>query len=162
MKTKEFIRRVKDLGFTVEILMDENPLSKTFRKPAIIEISCDDDLVAKVWMRASYAINTFEGQHIFFHYKYDMDALYELCFEYVKTPVCAREEEKKFYLRHRCLLQNFIHDPVYLNYNRIFDTIHVYNNKQTDVIQTQFTKKEIEEIKEKFNTDLKDFELVEV
>ena len=93
MKTKEFVRKVKDLGFTVEMLMDNNPLSKTFKKDSIIEISCDDIVVAKVWMRGTYALNTVNDQHIFFHYKYDMDALYNLCFKYAKTPVCFREEE---------------------------------------------------------------------
>lgn len=36
-----------------------------------------------------------------------------------------------------------------------------YDNETKDV-QTQFTLKEIDEIKEKFNTDLKDFKKTEV
>lgn len=82
--------------------------------------------------------------------------------EFAETPPDEREEEKKFYAKHRHLVDFFTYDPVYLNYDARNKKIYVYDKKQTDLIQTQFTLKEYEEIKKKFNTDLADFELVEV
>ena len=81
--------------------------------------------------------------------------------EYAETDPEDREEEKKFYAKHRYFeiagggrgfftIDNesgvpFLENKTYFdNYNQIF------------------TLKEIEEIKKKFDTDLKDFELVEV
>ena len=82
--------------------------------------------------------------------------------EFAETPPDEREDEKKFYAKHRYLVDFFTYDPVYLNYDARNKKIYVYDKKQTDLIQTQFTLKEYEEIKKKFNTDLEEFELVEV
>lgn len=69
--------------------------------------------------------------------------------------------EKKFYLKHRWLKPR----PIDKNYlNRWIGTNEYwldYKNETKDV-QTQFTLKEIDEIKEKFNTDLDDFKMSEV
>lgn len=81
--------------------------------------------------------------------------------EFAETPPEDREEEKKFYLRHRWLKPK----PIYKNYlNHWIGTNEYwldYDNETKDV-QTQFTLKEIDEIKEKFNTDLGDFKKTEV
>ena len=83
------------------------------------------------------------------------------CMDFSYTHPNDREEDKKFYLRHKylrsaggsveyftiCISQKF---PL-LKYKTF-----------SDGFKQQFTLKEIEEIKEKFDTDLKDFELVEV
>lgn len=95
-------------------------------------------------------------------YDGDKTKLFNLLVEYARTPIEDREEEKKFYAKHRHLVDFFTYDPVYLNYDARNKKIYVYDKKQTDLIQTQFTLKEYEEIKKKFNTDLKDFQLVEV
>lgn len=80
--------------------------------------------------------------------------------EFAETPIDDREEEKKFYLKHKY----FKHwdDVQYFT----FDYIHkcAYLNCKLSICQAmqQFTLKEIEELKEKFDADLADFELVEV
>ena len=79
--------------------------------------------------------------------------------EFAETPIKDREEEKKFYLRHRWL------KPIYKNYLNYCMTTKDYwlDCKNEEIyVQTQFTEKEIDEIKEEFNTDFKDFELIEV
>lgn len=88
--------------------------------------------------------------------------MFKASIEFAETPIEDREEEKKFYAKHRHLVDFFTYDPVYLNYDARNKKIYVYDKKQTDLIQTQFTLKEYEEIKKKFNTDLADFELIEV
>lgn len=69
-----------------------------------------------------------------------------------------REEEKKYYLRHRFLEAHFFN---YLNLNYGFQELFLSSKSQIGK-QTQFTQKEIDEIKEKYHTDLKDFEIIEV
>ena len=81
--------------------------------------------------------------------------------EFAKTPIEDREEEKKFYLRHR-----WIRDYDFYMYlqKRSYDdkkmSFGVVNFSVNDSLQ--FTEKEIDEIEEEFDTDLKDFEMVEV
>lgn len=152
MKTKEFIKRVKSLGFKVGIAYKGND-----EIGAIIISDYEESEFVRIWPRR-YAISTiFDG----FNSCINSEELYKLCFEYASTPVEDREEEKKFYAKHRYFeiagggrgfftIDNesgvpFLENKTYFdNYNQIF------------------TLKEIEEIKEEFDTDLADFELVEV
>ncbi len=90
-------------------------------------------------------------------YDEDKTKLFDLIVEYAKTPIDEREEEKKFYLKHRW----FKPSPIYKNYLNYWignDEYWLDYKNESKEIQTQFTLKEIDEIKEKFNTDLKDFE----
>ena len=156
MKTKEFLKKVKRLGF--EIRFDYG------RKGELAEFTIGDgeeDFVV-IWPRFTFAINTIEGGFMDLKYPLPLDELYKLCFEYASTPIEDREEEKKFYLRHRYLVQAGDYTTAFLNYDINNDRLYVYTKPQTFSVKTQFTINEIEEIKEKFDTDLKDFELVEV
>ena len=81
--------------------------------------------------------------------------------KFAETPIDEREEVKKFYLRHRwfkCTNGDSryfqIYEPDGTPWLNAMYTVMGYKK--------QFTLKEIEEIKERFNTDLSDFELVEV
>lgn len=79
--------------------------------------------------------------------------------KFAETPLDEREEEKEYYLKHRWLRsrsKNMIVNKDCL------DEYFLSDEFQSDDYQTQFTLKEIEEIKKKFDTDLADFELVEV
>ena len=80
---------------------------------------------------------------------------------FAETPIWDREEEKKFYLKHRWMttLGGF---PKGLRINIGTGTADVEQMIPLVGYKNQFTKKEIEEIKEKFNTDLADFKEVEV
>lgn len=159
MKTKEFIEKVEKMGF--DIAYYKNPYSN-------IESNCDYDLITisannqilvKVWTNCQYAISTISDGHSCYLDGYDVDELYKLCFEYACTPVEDREEEKEFYLKHRWIKGCVI---MYLYRNELNGYCCLGENKCRPHRQRRFTLKEIEEIKEKFDTDLKDFELVEV
>ena len=65
----------------------------------------------------------------------------------------------KYYLRHRFLEVDFFN---YLNRDWGFPELYLNSKSQVGGKQTQFTQAEIEEIKEKYETDLKDFEQIEV
>lgn len=97
--------------------------------------------------------------HMFVCFGSDLQML-RASIEYSETPLEDRYPEKKKYLRHRFLLKE--RDDSYLNYYRSLGTVDLSDRRQTEYIQTQFTQAEINEIKEKYDTDLKDFEIIEV
>ncbi|KXA11290.1 hypothetical protein [Finegoldia magna] len=163
MKTKEFIEKVEKLGFTIEYY--KNPFSniKSNCDYDLITISANNQVLVKIWTNCQYAISTISDGHSCYLYGYDVDELYKVCFEYANTPSEDREEEKKYYLKHR-FLTSLLRDMKYsfINYDTKYNDIYLSSNEALDCVKTKFTLKEIEEIKKKFDTDLADFELVEV
>lgn len=81
--------------------------------------------------------------------------------EFAETPVDEREKEKKFYLRHR-YFRFYNGSSKYLGMDLVKDKPDLCSKITYRWIKNQFTEKEIDEIKEKFNTDLKDFKKTEV
>lgn len=81
--------------------------------------------------------------------------------EFAETPIEDREEEKKFYLEHRYFRFDDGSNK-YLGIDLARYKADLYSKITYRWVNNQFTKKEIEEIKEKFNTDLADFKEVEV
>lgn len=161
MKTKEFIKKVEKLGFTIEYY--KNPFSNIKSNDCdLITIYHEDRILVKVWTNCRYAISTISDGHSCYLDGYDVDELYKLCFEYANTPVKDREEEKKFLIQHKYLVsKNLL--PINLAWNKLKDVYRSINLKvDNHIYQAQFTFKEYEEIKIKLNTDLADFELVEV
>lgn len=90
LTTKEFIEKVNNLGFHVEIIKDGNPFNPMYGKDSILKIWCEEELVAKIWLASTYAINTYNEIHAVYRRGYDLNALYRLCFEYAGTPVDKR------------------------------------------------------------------------
>lgn len=81
--------------------------------------------------------------------------------EFAETPIDEREEEKKLYLRHRYFrFDNGL--SKYLGMDPVKNNPDLCSKITYRWTKNQFTEKEIEEIKKRFNTDLKDFEMIEV
>lgn len=156
IKTKELIEKVSKLGFDIEC--HKNPFSNVKSNYDLITISLYDKVLVEIWANCQYAISTISEGHSCYLDGYDVEELYKLCFEYTSTPVEDREEEKRFYLRHKWLRNNDFNylcfDENYQNY-----TLSTCYSREWKM---QFTAKEIEKLKEKFNTNLEDFEMVEV
>lgn len=152
MKTKEFIKRVEELGYVIDTSMN----------PA--EIMYMDDIdeeynLAFVDLKEPFVIDTV-STYMDRHKYAARQELFDLIVEYARTPIEEREEVKKYYLRHKWLEQERVK---YLSCN-VHTLSYGLGLKEGAGInfKTRFTLKEIEEIKEKYNTDLSDFELVEV
>ena len=161
MKTKELIEKVEKLGFNTEFR--KNPFSniKSNCDYDLITISVNNQVLVKIWANCQYAISTISDGHSCYLYGYDVDELYKVCFEYANTPVEEREEEKKYYLIHRYFRiagggSGFftIENASGLSFLKYKTNLDHYSQK--------FTEKEIEELKEKLNTNLDGFEMVEV
>ena len=156
MKTKEFMKKVKSLGFEVRAEYGRKGELAEFR------IGDDEEDFVVIWPKFTFAISTLEGGFMDLKYPLPLKELYKLCFEYASTPVKDREEEKKFYLKHRYLQSSLTNSNNILCYSVSDDKLALCNGINFLKYKTYLTLKEIEEIKEKFDTDLKDFELVEV
>lgn len=161
MKTKEFIKRVEKLGFTIEYY--KNPFSniKSNCDYDLITISVNNQVLVKIWANCQYAISTISDGHSCYLYGYDVDELYKVCFEYANTPVEEREEEKKYYLIHR-YFQIAGGGSGFFTIENASGLSFLKYKTNLDHYSQKFTEKEIEELKEKLNTNLDGFEMVEV
>ena len=158
MKTDEFIKKIQKLGFEPRLHMHrpfENGLGIEE-----INICHKNDCFVTIWPRAQYAITTIEYGYYKLKADLPLKELYKLCFEYASTPVEDREKEKKFYLKHRWMENR--EDLRYLNYFSDHNYYMLFTKSNFDSKKSQFSIKEIEEIKEKYDTDLTDFDIIEV
>lgn len=146
MKTKEFIKRVNELGFKAHKIVTQ------------IDIIANGFTIARVYTNRMYSMNAFTFINV--EWK-NQDKLFDLIVEYVKTPIEDRKEETRFYLEHR-YFKFYNGSRKYLGMDLVKYKPDLYSKITYRWVKNQFTKKENDEIKEKFNTDLKDFELVEV
>lgn len=78
--------------------------------------------------------------------------------ELAETPLAEREEEKKYYLKHR--FTNTYPQKRYVNLVTN-EGIILSDCHEDRIFQAKFTKAEIEELKVEFDIDLDDFELIE-
>lgn len=146
MKTKEFIKKVEKLGYNIEI-----------NWPTIY-IKCDGCILARVDKARPYTIDTKAA----FEVK-NAEKIFDLCAEYAKTPIEDREEKKKYHLYLKNKNREFYESIYnYLTLRKQDNTFSLDVGVETAGLTAQFTQKEIDEIKEKFNTDLEEFEQIEV
>lgn len=147
LTTKKYKREVQKLGF------------ETKEGITGISIYFGDERVSYVCTNVLFSLNTA-------YFALDdlseelQEKLYNLIDEYARTPLDEREEPQKYYLRFTALTE--IGDCNYLNYCATEETIYLSNRITKIVAQTQFTQKEIDEIKEKFGVTLSDFEQIRV
>lgn len=148
MKTKEFIKRIEGLEFEVEN-----------GKEYYVIKDIDGEVIASINKLITFQICTdYKGWDELCHEI--KKQLFDIISKYAGTPPDEREEEKKFYLKHKYFRhvndkQYFTIYP-YLEYPQLDYKLPSHNLVQT------FTLKEIEVIKKKYNTDLSDFEKKEV
>ncbi len=147
MLTKDFIREVKAIGF-VAIAGDGYFIVKDSK-------GCN---VAFVDTTIMYRFDTI---YIDFEElsEFDRKRLFDLLVKYASTPLEDREAPQKFYLKFK-LRTSYSDD--FLNRNTTFDWFEINTKSNSDRFQTQFTQKEIDDIKEKFKVTFSDFEQIPV
>ena len=90
------------------------------------------------------------------------DVLEFLSFDLEDRELVWKEQEQKYYITHRWL---DIGGFGFVNWDKENDYMQLHDiscSDDYDNYQTRFTKKEIEEIKEKYNTTLEDFKIIPV
>lgn len=142
MKTKEFIKRVKELGYNC------------FKNESYIFVSKKGyPLMATIALDRMYYMELWTNDN----------KLGELCMEYARTPFEEREEEEKFYLQKmKSFYDNYDEEFAFLNLDMDEDTLFLSDVGQYDNYKTQFTQKEIDKIKEEQHTDLSEFKQIPV
>lgn len=146
MKTKEFIKKVEKLGYNIEI-----------NWPTIY-IKCDGCILARVDKARPYTIDTKAA----FEVK-NAEKIFDLCAEYAKTPIEDREEKKKYHLYLKNKNREFYESIYrYLTLHKTDNTFSLDVGVETAGLTAEFTQEKIDWIKERFNTDLKEFEQIEV
>lgn len=140
MKTKEFIKRVKELGYNC------------FTNESYIFISSGYTSIATIALHKMYCITLYT----------DDNKLGELCIEYAKTPIEEREE--KFYLQKIKSFYEVTKDEAYMFLKLCIDDDIFFSGsiRQDYNCKTQFTQKEIDKIKEEQHTDLSEFKQIPV
>ncbi len=124
----------------------------------IIPIYHDGDLVSLVSKNTKFLAGTVYNS---FRYlpKELQEKLYNLIDEYARTPIEDREEQQKFYLKFIIESSKSCH---YLNYRESFNSIELNNKTDLDGYKTQFTQKEIDELKKKLGVTFSDLEQIPV
>lgn len=143
MKTKEFIKKVEELGFAVNTV--EN-----------YYVILNKILVCAEICRTSNRVNLF-------HECLEKNDLLKICVEYARTPIEEREEEEKFYLQKmKTFYDTCDEEYAFLNLDMDDNTFFLSDVGQYDNCKTQFTQKEIDKIKQEQHTDLSEFKQIPV
>ena len=145
LTTKKFIKEAEKLGF------------RFLQCTKDIEIYYENHQVAYIsWHRRFYVGITYKFCDL---PKELQEKLFNLLVEYASTPLEEREEQKRFFLKFKIEIDD---DCKYLNYYKEEDELTLDNSPETSSFQTLFTDKELEELKEKFEVTLSDFEKIPI
>lgn len=146
MKTKEFVERIKELGFLIEK-----------RGKQITITDKDDTPLLTIYNDYIYSMDTVFSAFDELD-ESDKNKLFKLGYEYASTPLSEREQEKKYYIR----LKGAVGEYHYLNYDIEDNGYFLDDNDNSDIEITQFTKQDIEQYGLQKFTDSELFELIEV
>lgn len=147
MLTKEFVKEVRAMG--LDAAESERSIS----------IYAGFGQAAYINKYRIFCVNT--DYDSFYNLPEELQAkLYYLMDEYARTPLDERETQQKFYLKFAPLGDEGCFN--YLNYNSSLNCIRLNDCYQTPMCKTQFTQKEIDDIKEKFKVTLSDFKQIPV
>lgn len=153
MKTKEFIRIAEenDYELTDHHICGELILSRREEKYGDVINTITISKITKGYIAINNAFSDSKDLKMF-----------KASIEFAETPIEDREEEKKFLIQHKYLVSK-ASNHVFMVRNKLKDVYRPINCRvDNPTYQAQFTLKEIEDIKKKLDTDLADFELVEV
>lgn len=150
MKTDGFKRKLEENGFSVKLVNDN---------PKEFEIHYNGICVG-------YIIKNFPYHMSITNYFAEMAEnlrvlLLDTMYEYARTPVEERENQKKYYLKHRWLVCDGLE---YLCYDK---GSYIYFLSERPLVEdddatSEFTQEHINSIKKKFDTSLEDFKMIEV
>ena len=123
MKTSELIRKVEEFGNGLSVVITNETLMLFADNGQTLICTVDDTIITT--QKERFAVNSLISNAI------------ELMFEYAKTPLEEREEEKKY--RLRSTLQTWLGDNLYVGYNLAINSYYLGTN-----IQDKFTQQEID------------------
>ena len=159
MTLSEFKKAIADWGkwrdIETEVLIKGDWTSVCIKKE-----NSDLELVADI-SNKDICIFNFSYQSAVDLLNIERMMLFKIVIKFANTwPADRKDKEKKYLLRFKSIKSEAY---CYLNYNKDTDRFGLDDSFNTAIrFQTHFSLDEIEEIKKRFDTDLKDFELIEV
>ncbi|MFR9279211.1 MAG: hypothetical protein ACLVME_06050 [Ezakiella coagulans] len=147
LTTKRFIKEVKAMGLVAKVC-DEYILIDDFKGRYLAYI------YTEVMYKFNILYDSFQELS-----ESNRKRLFNLLVEYASTPSDEREEPQKFYMEFKIEPKDSCR---YLNYSELFNSIELNNKTNLNGFQTQFTQKEIDNIKKKFGVTLSDFEQIPI
>lgn len=138
MKTKEFVVKVEELGYSVR----END--------SCINVHNEKDLIMKVYNMTPNTIDTYWNDDV-------PSDLFDLGVEYAKTPIQERKDPKKYYLT---LPIEYSNNSV-LNYGCFSERFYFDSRDEGSHRKTQFTLEEIKDLPNQDFINALEKELVE-
>lgn len=144
MTYKELENELKKIGFKLE----QTAYDYYIKNKKNVIIACIDDNYRYLYTLYAEEFTKLQPKI--------QKILFELIIQIAKTPIKDRDEQK-YLLKHKFL---FEYPSIYLNYNSQLNKLILADKRSTCYCQTEFTKSEIENLKEKFNTKFEDFEIV--
>lgn len=147
MKTQEVIKELEKMNLKAEI-----------RGDSLLVFNSFGFAVASTSLSRKFETNTYFLNFRKVLSKDQREKVYFLLTRLAETDPEDREE-KKYYLKHKWLGDD---RWCYLNLNTNVNIYSIGSPLNSGDFQTQFTQKEIDEIKERFNTSLEDFERIPI
>lgn len=144
MKTSKVINEIEKMGLRTEIIGH-----------TLFVYNHEMWTIASIKLERKFEINTNSltfGNELT---KDEIEKVYFLLTKLAETDPKDRKEPQKFYLKFEALTDNG--SGTYLNYYKSGDSLGMSTRYQSFGFQTEFTQKEIDEIKEKFGVTLSDF-----
>lgn len=134
MKTKDFIKKLQSIGYGVGTVPGN--------EEKLCVVGNNENIVLSVHTKDTYCLNTDwnEFRRLDDEYK---EELLDIAFDYIKTPVEEREEPKKYYLK---LPRMFDGELAYMNYHKYYNEYFFNDRFTTELVQTQFTQEEIDNL----------------
>lgn len=148
MKTSKVIKELLEMNMQIE------------KCGRVLYVSHCEDNIASINLDEKFNIDT---DYVAFRNdltEYEKERVYVLLKKLAETEPQDREEPQKFYLKFAALTDNG--DETYLNYYETDDSLGMFTRYQEFGFQTEFTQKEIDEIKEKFGVTLSDFKQIPI
>lgn len=147
MKTKEFIKKVEELGYRLRA----NNID--------IIISDEIGVIATVNQKKQYGLSIYAETK-----NQGIKKLFHLCVKYASTPIDERGEEQKFYLQKIKSFYEYGYNEkfAYLLFITDRDEFGFGSTKQGSNAINRFTQREIDKIKEEQHTDLSEFKQIPV
>ena len=143
----EFMKKVEKLGYDV----DTNSFATYVTRPTGSYVS------ASVENATQYSMKTGIAEDI-------GEELFNLCVEYSKTPINEREYPIRKGEEYLLRLEetDFYETDVYLKHNIKLDKYFLGDDIEDALNKVRFTQDEIDYIKLRFDTDLKEFEQIRI
>lgn len=151
MKIKEFTRKINELGFEVNV---DDGIIKVVKDP----------FYPRVIAVISNGVEKMMNVNFYFYERLDDDTktkVFDLVTELARTPIKDREDEQRYFLKHKYLIGNEF-SKKYLKYCSALDKCYLDNHYGSAVFQTKFTLKEIQDLSVKLKSNFSDFEVIKV